>query len=101
MRDDQTDPNYCLENINTLENNIQSQIFSKLEYESINMLKESSEENNYPDLDATQPALAHNVIQNIINPKNNTPMNTYIENSITYIKDLESNQGTEIGRAHV
>ena len=52
------------------------------------------EENPYPDHNATQPELLHNLVHNFINPADNSPMDSYLKNSIQYLKDLQRTKGT-------
>ena len=52
------------------------------------------EENLYPDLNATQPELLHNLVHNFIHPPDNSPMDSYLKNTIQYLKDLQKSKGT-------
>ena len=81
--------------ISDFEDSVQSQISNSV---LSNMMKFPKprvlEENLYPDLNATQPELLHNLVHNFIHPADNSPMDSYLKNTIQYLKDLQKSKGT-------
>ena len=81
--------------ISKFEDSVQSQISNSI---LSNMMKFPKprvlEENLYPDLNATQPELLHNLVHNFIRPPDNSPMDSYLKNTIQYLKDLQKSKGT-------
>ena len=47
------------------------------------------EENTYPDLTLTQPQLFHDLIHKTIYPEQNSPIDTYYDTTIKYLKDAQ------------
>ena len=96
MREDNTyEPEQISKNIAHFEHNIQSKISNSVDY---NMMKfprpKILEHNPYPDIDATQPELLHNLVQNFVKPKEKSPMDSYLQNTIEYLKSIQRNKGT-------
>jgi hypothetical protein len=49
-------------------------------------------ENKYPDLEISQPELIKHFVQDIVYPKENSPMCRYIEQTVLYLKETKSNK---------
>jgi hypothetical protein len=49
-------------------------------------------ENEYPDLEISQPELIKHFVQDIVYPKENSPMCKYIEQTVLYLKETKSNK---------
>ena len=89
------EPKQYKNSIAEFEQNIQNKILSTVDYNMMKFPKPKIlEDNPYPDINATQPELLHNLVQNFVNPAEKTPMDSYLQNTIEYLKN-------KIGRAHV
>jgi len=43
-------------------------------------------ENSYPDLDESQPTLLRKLVQDVVNPKDQSDMSAYINSTIEFLK---------------
>jgi len=47
-------------------------------------------ENSYPDLDEPQPILLRKLVQEVVNPKEQSDMSTYINSTIEFLKNRKN-----------
>ena len=52
-------------------------------------------ENSYPDLDETQPTLLRKLVQEVVNPKDQSDMSTYINSTIEFLKNRQKQKVAE------